>query len=148
MMASTRVWALTLSLGSSVVVLGEDVCSADGDCGSEETSLLALRGKEDVESRRRKPPVSCWNQQGNHFQCAGGDHCCVGACVGQGDVCCVNVNGDGFPCAGRGGGCCGNACFGAGSKCCASLFRPKSQWYPVTDATKCRSGFYGTKWTR
>merc|ERR1739844_145115 len=95
------------------------------------------------ETRRRLPPTHCRNRQGTSFECAGGDHCCVGACVGRGDVCCVNVNGDGFPCQGGGGGCCGNACYAPGSKCCRSPFKPKSRWYPVTKATRCASGFFG-----
>merc|ERR1712050_612663 len=63
--------------------------------------------------------------------------------VSEWDVCCVNLNGDGFPCQGQGGGCCGNACYAPGSKCCRSLIYPKSRWYPVTQATECASGFVG-----
>merc|ERR550539_1390638 len=142
-MAFGRVLSIAVLLGSSVVALGDEVCSADGECDGEENSLLALRAQQDSETRRRLPPTQCINAQGTHFSCAGGDSCCIGACVGMGDVCCVNVNGDGFPCQGKGGGCCGNACYAPGSKCCRSLIHPKSQWYPVTKATQCRSGFVG-----
>merc|ERR1719384_2915874 len=138
--------AIAVLLGSPVVALGGDECSADGECGSEENSLLALRAQQDSETRRRLPPAHCVNRQGSRFNCAGGDSCCVGACVGRGDVCCINVNGDGFPCQGGGGGCCGNACYAPGSKCCKSFFKPKSRWYPVTKATKCAHGFYGSPW--
>merc|ERR1712066_1198031 len=80
-----------------------------GECGSEENSLLALRTvsehneTSDEASRRRKPPVHCRNPDGTKFNCAGGDRCCGGACVGQGDICCENANGDNFPCQGKGG---------------------------------------------
>merc|ERR1712066_669158 len=90
-------------------------------------------------SRRRK----CRNTHGDEFSCAERDHCCGDVCVGQGGHCCKNVTGNFFPC-GEGGGCCGNACFAAGSKWCISVLKPKSQWYPVTKATKCASGFVGT----
>jgi len=125
---------------SSVVALGENECSAEGECSSEESSLLALRAQQDSETRRRLPPVQCTNREGNRFDCAGGDTCCGGACVGSGDVCCVNVNGDGFPCQGGGGGCCGNACYAPGSKCCQSPLVPRSRWYPVSEGTKCAFG--------
>merc|ERR1712066_957463 len=123
---------------------GEE-CSG-GECGSEEIALLALRSVEDRSthnsssdeaSRRRKPPVHCRNKDGTKFDCAGGDRCCGGACVGEGDICCENENGDGFPCQGHGGGCCGNACYAPGSKCCQSWWVPKARWYPVTKATAC-----------
>merc|ERR1711979_58943 len=142
-MAFGRVLSIAVLLGSSVVALGGEVCSADGECDGEENSLLALRAQQDSETRRRLPPTQCINREGTHFSCAGGDSCCMGACVGMGDVCCVNVNGDGFPCQGQGGGCCGNACYAPGSKCCRSLIYPKSKWYPVTQATECKSGFVG-----
>merc|ERR1712122_428868 len=131
-MAFGRVFAVAMLLGSSVMALGDAECSADGECGSEESSLLALRGEQDLETRRRLPPITCINKQGNKFKCAGGNTCCVGACVDTlaGDICCINVNGDGFP-------CCGNACFSPGSKCCQSAIKPRSQWYPVTQATQC-----------
>merc|ERR1712228_334363 len=143
-MAFGRVLSIAVLLGSSVVALGDEVCSADGECDGEENSLLTLRAQQDSETRRRLPPTQCINAQGTHFSCAGGDSCCIGACVGMGDVCCVNVNGEGFPCQGGGGGCCGNACFAPGSKCCKSAFKPKSQWYPVTMATQCAQGFHGS----
>ena len=144
-MAFVRVLATAVLLGSSVMALGDAECSADGECGSEESSLLALRAEQDLETRRRLPPITCINRQGNEFKCAGGNTCCVGACVDTlaGDICCINVNGDGFPCGGNGGGCCGNACFSLGSKCCVSAIKPMSQWYPVTEATQCAAGFVG-----
>merc|ERR1712051_536365 len=113
-------------------------CAFDG----EETSQLALRGEakrteEDLMEESHSPPVTCWNRNLTAFQCAGGDRCCGDVCVGHGDSCCINVNGNTFPCGGRGGGCCGNACFAPGSKCCRSPFKPKSQWYPASLATKC-----------
>merc|ERR1711879_55878 len=80
------------------------------------------------ETRRRLPPVHCRNRNGDSFTCAGGDSCCGDVCVARGDTCCVNVNGNTFPCQGDGGGCCGNACFAPGSKCCRSLFKPRRQW--------------------
>merc|ERR1712087_598958 len=112
--------------------------------GNEESSLLALRSVSEhnssleATSRRRKPPVTCTNDDGVQFSCAGGDRCCGGACVGENDVCCENVNGDSFPCHGQGGGCCGNACYAPGSKCCKP-HGPKCGWYPVSEATECRA---------
>merc|ERR1712151_1130214 len=106
-------------------------------------TLLALRSvvehnaSSEEASRRRLPPKTCHNDDGTMFKCAGGDKCCGGACVGQGDICCTNVNGDSFPCQGKGGGCCGNACYAPGSKCCKPQ-GPKSGWYPVSKATTCR----------
>jgi len=135
-MAVGRVFAIAALFGSSAVALGEE-CSADGECGSEESSLLSLRSNQDSETRRRLPPSVCWNRHGNQFQCAGGDRCCGDVCVGMGDLCCENVNGDNFPCQGGGGQCCGNACAAPGSKCCKSAFVDKSRWYPVTKDTEC-----------
>jgi len=103
----------------------------------EASSLLAVRGEQNSEARRRLPPVSCRNRHGTLFQCAGGDRCCGDICVARGDICCENVDGYFFPCHGHGGQCCGNACAAPGSKCCRSPFKPKSQWYPVTRATQC-----------
>merc|ERR1712226_537947 len=133
---------LALLMGIAAVTRGEE-CS-DGECGSEENSLLALRTvsehneSSDEASRRRKPPVHCRNPDGTKFNCAGGDRCCGGACVGQGDICCENANGDNFPCQGKGGQCCGNACAAPGSKCCKPK-GPKSGWYPVSKGTQCRA---------
>merc|ERR1712060_981525 len=136
---------LALLMGIAAVTRGEE-CSG-GECGSEEIALLALRSVEDRSthnsssdeaSRRRKPPVHCRNNDGTKFSCAGGDRCCGGACVGEGDICCENVNGDGFPCQGKGGQCCGNACAAPGSKCCKPK-GPKSGWYPVSKGTQCRA---------
>merc|ERR1712066_1096490 len=67
-------------------------------------SVSEHNSSSEEASRRRKPPVTCWNDDGTKFKCAGGDKCCGGACVGEGDVCCENVNGDSFPCQGKGGG--------------------------------------------
>merc|ERR1711972_1260996 len=89
------------------------------------------------ETECRKPSVQCTNRDGTRFECAAGDKCCGGACVGKHDVCCENVNGDDFPCQGEGGGCCGNACYAPGSKCCKPA-GPKSAWYPVSEETECR----------
>merc|ERR1712127_130105 len=119
------------------VVRGEEECSVAGECGSEENSLLALRTAQNSTSRRRKPAVQCKNDDGTKFECAGGDRCCGGACVGEHDVCCENVEGDSFPCQGNGGGCCGNACYAPGSKCCKPE-GPRSAWYPVSTSTECR----------
>lgn len=127
---------LALLVGSVAVARCEAECSA-GECGSEENSLLALHSVQNSTSRRRKPPVQCVNDDGTVFQCAGGDKCCGGACVGQNDICCQNVKGDSFPCQGGGGGCCGNACYAPGSKCCKPR-GPVSAWYPVSRETECR----------
>merc|ERR1712087_761437 len=68
---------LALLMGIAAVTRGEE-CS-DGECGSEENSLLALRTvsehneSSDEASRRRKPPVHCRNPDGTKFNCAGGD---------------------------------------------------------------------------
>merc|ERR1712190_376717 len=115
--------------GIAAVARGEECL--DGECGSEENSLLALRTvsehgeSSDEASRRRKPPVHCRNPDGTKFNCAGGDRCCGGACVGQGDICCENANGDNFPCQGNGGQCCGNACAAFecanGDQCCGDI---------------------------
>jgi len=135
-MALGRILVTAALLGRSAVVLGESDCYASGDCGSEESSLLAVR-KHDSEVRRRLPAITCWNRQGNQFQCAGGDRCCGDVCVGKGDVCCENVDGNSFPCQGGGGQCCGNACAAPGSKCCKSSSVERSRWYPVTSDTEC-----------
>merc|ERR1712117_50087 len=90
--------------------VGDETCSAE-ECGSEESSLLALHSAQRSETRRRYPTV--W---------------------------CLNVNGDQFPCEGGSGGCCGNACYAPGSKCCMSPAVPKSQWYPVSKETGCNFG--------
>merc|ERR1712066_907153 len=96
-------------------------------------SVTEHNSSSEEASRRRKPPVTCWNDDGTKFKCAGGDKCCGGACVGEGDVCCENVNGDSFPCQGKGGGCCGNACYAPGSKCRRPEERmvPSQQGHPV-----------------
>jgi len=120
-----------------VLALGDEECSADGECGSEESSLLALRGEQNSDTRR----ITCHNRDNAPFNCALGDTCCGDVCVAKGDVCCVNINGNTFPCQGKGGGCCGNACFAPGSKCCMSFFKRKNLWYPVSKQTKCRKGF-------
>merc|ERR1719512_279018 len=86
-------------------------------------------------------PTQCTNRHGTPFQCAAGDSCCGDVCVARGDVCCVNVEGNSFPCQGNGGQCCGNACAAPGSKCCRSPFVAKSMWYPVTQATTCAFSF-------
>merc|ERR1719373_1299442 len=107
--------------------------------GTDDKSSNATASELLSTSRRRK----CKNRHGNRFDCAARDNCCGNVCVGRGGSCCRNVNGDDFPC-GEGGGCCGNACFAAGSKCCISFVHGKERWYPVTKATKCASGFFGT----
>jgi len=135
-MAVGRILASAVLLGSSVLALGEHDCYASGECGSEESSLLAVH-KQDSETRRRLPATTCRNRQGEQFKCAGGDRCCGDVCVGMGDVCCENVNGNSFPCQGDGGQCCGNACAAPGSKCCKSSSVEKSRWYPVTNDTEC-----------
>merc|ERR1712117_428463 len=90
--------------------VGDETCSAE-ECGSEESSLLALHSAQRSETRRRYPTV--W---------------------------CLNVNGDQFPCEGGSGGCCGNACYAPGSKCCMSSVVPRSRWYPVSKETECDFG--------
>jgi len=135
-MAAKPFVTLALLVGSVAVARCEAECSA-GECGNEENSLLALHSVQNSTSRRRKPPVQCVNDDGTVFQCAGGDKCCGGACVGQNDICCQNVKGDSFPCQGGGGGCCGNACYAPGSKCCKPR-GPVSAWYPVSRETECR----------
>merc|ERR1711862_398378 len=39
-------------------------------------------------------PTTCSNRWGAKFLCAGGDSCCGDVCVGKGDVCCENVDGN------------------------------------------------------
>merc|ERR1719251_158597 len=142
-MSFMRVSVIAVLLwSSSAVSLGDQECSAEGECSNEESSLLALRSQQESESRRRLPPKTCLNRHGAEFQCAGGDECCGDVCVGRGDVCCENAEGYFFPCQGSGGGCCGNACYAPGSKCCVSPFKPKRQWYPVSRATECTHGFW------
>merc|ERR1719464_1824613 len=102
-MALRQILALAVLLWSSLVALGGDECSAEGECGSEESSLLALRGEQISETRRQLPPITCHNRDGAPFNCAGGDSCCGDVCVGMGDACCVSVNGNTFPCQGNGG---------------------------------------------
>lgn len=126
--------AFVLALPAAVVH-GASECAA-GECGEEESTLLALRQNSSSATRRRLPSVTCTNPLGDEFQCAGGDSCCVWICVGQGDLCCTNYDQQQFPCQG-GGSCCGNACAAPGSKCCKPD-GPKSGWYPVSDATQCR----------
>lgn len=134
-MPARSLLAIALLVGSAPVSRCEE-CSVAGACG-DESSLLAVRNSHNSSMRRRKPPVQCENDDGTLFYCAGGDRCCGGACVGEGDVCCTNVKGAGFPCQGNGGGCCGNACFAPGSKCCKPE-GPVSGWYPVSQHTECR----------
>merc|ERR1712238_476945 len=88
--------------------------------GAEENSLLAVHSAQD-SSRRRKSSVQCRNDDGTSFECAAGDKCCGGACVGEHDVCCENVNGDSFPCQGEGGGCCGDSCVSKDDVCCENV---------------------------
>jgi len=135
-MAIKPLVTLAFLMGGAVVARAEAECSA-GDCNAEENSLLSVRSVQNATSRRRKPPVHCVNNDGTSFQCAGGDKCCGGACVGENDICCQNTQGDSFPCQGQGGGCCGNACFAPGSKCCKP-WGPVSAWYPVSKETECR----------
>merc|ERR1712151_633711 len=105
------------------------------DDSEAHSSLVAV--DQDLETRRRLSSTTCYNRQGTKFMCAGGDRCCGDICVGQGDVCCENVDGNSFPCQGDGGQCCGNACAAPGSKCCKSSSVEKSRWYPVTNDTEC-----------
>merc|ERR1712187_208154 len=58
--------------------MGGEECS-DGECGSEDSSLLALmrtvsehNATSDEATRRRKSPVTCRNPDGTKFKCAGG----------------------------------------------------------------------------
>merc|ERR1711978_412313 len=81
--------------------------------------------------------MGCHNRRGEAFQCAAGDSCCGDVCVAAGDVCCTNVNGNNFPCQGKGGQCCGNACAAPGSKCCRSPDVDIRLWYPVSNDTEC-----------
>jgi len=125
-MALGRVFVVAL-LGSTVAAVEQD-CSADG-CDGEEASLLALRGVASA--------TQCKNRHGDPFECASADRCCGDVCVAQGDECCVNVEGDFFPCQGKGGQCCGNACAAPGSKCCRSPYVERSRWYAVSMDTQC-----------
>merc|ERR1712084_194303 len=114
----------------------------DTECAFTDTdaklgSALLAVDKQDSETRRRLPSTTCYNRQGAKFMCAGGDRCCGDVCVGRGDVCCENVNGNFFPCQGGGGQCCGNACAAPGSKCCRSPLVERSRWYPVSKSTEC-----------
>merc|ERR1711879_218368 len=81
--------------------------------------------------------VQCHNRRGEAFQCAAGDSCCGDVCVAAGDVCCTNVDGNFFPCQGKGGQCCGNACAAPGSKCCRSPHVERSRWYTASVDAEC-----------
>merc|ERR1719362_1532297 len=70
---------------------------------------------------------TCYNVNGDPFQCAKGDTCCGNACKAPGDLCCENAEKYKFPCQGNGGSCCGNACAAPGSKCCK--VGEKRLWY-------------------
>jgi len=101
----------------------------------ERITLPVEEGAELVENDAT--PTQCVNRNGTAFQCASADRCCGDVCVAQGDVCCVNVQGDFFPCQGKSGQCCGNACAAPGSKCCRSPHVERSRWYPVSIHTQC-----------
>lgn len=136
-MVFVQVLTVALVGWSSGTAFGQEECSL-GECGGEESSLLALHAakvnvSEESETRRRRPPTQCVNRHGDQFVCAGGDHCCGDVCVAQGDSCCENTNGNTFPCGGP-NSCCGNACKAPESKCCRNA---QGYYYPVTQATKC-----------
>jgi len=122
-MALSRFVTAALLFGRAAATLADSRCSDDGECGSEESSLLAVRSDVDTSGSGR---------------CGDGVPC-GDTCMARGDVCCHNVNGAPFPCGGRGGGCCGNACYAPGSKCCK--VGSKETWYPVSKETKCRSDY-------
>merc|ERR550532_2592141 len=124
-MALLRVFALAL-LGRACASLGESDCS-DGECGIDESSLLALRGNQ--SSGR-----TCRNVNGDEFECGEGQTCCGNACKAPEDKCCVNADNYKFPCHGS---CCGNACAAPQSKCCK--VGKETSWYPVSLQTECRS---------
>merc|ERR1712014_123056 len=107
--------------------------SNDTECAFDGSSPPAVQGQRNAQARHRSSRVQCHNRQGEAFQCAAGDGCCGDVCVAAGDVCCVNVNGNNFPCRGKGGQCCGNACAAPGSKCCRSPHVDRSRWYPVSN---------------
>merc|ERR1712242_507787 len=111
--------------------------SRNTTCAFEESSLFAVRSEVNSEALQPASPVQCHNRRGEALQCAAGDRCCGDVCVAAGDVCCVNVNGNNFPCQGKGGQCCGNACAAPGSKCCRSPHVDRSRWYPVSNDTEC-----------
>merc|ERR1712203_535118 len=102
--------------------------SNDTECAFDKGSLPAVQG-------HGSSYVQCHNRRGEAFQCAAGDSCCGDVCVAAGDVCCTNVNGNNFPCQGKGGQCCGNACAAPGSKCCRSPHVERSRWYPASVET-------------
>merc|ERR1712209_164162 len=110
-------------------VLEKDEEGADEQ--EEEDAPAALLENDDAT------PTQCVNRDKVPFQCAANDRCCGDVCVAQGDVCCVNVHGNFFPCQGKGGQCCGNACAAPGSRCCRSPFVERSRWYPVSRDTQC-----------
>merc|ERR1712190_383562 len=130
-------------LGNSFPCQGNGGGCCGNTCAAPGSKCCKPEGPESAwypvskETECRKPSVQCTNRDGTRFECAAGDKCCGGACVGKHDVCCENVNGDDFPCQGEGGGCCGNACYAPGSKCCKPA-GPKSAWYPVSKDTECR----------
>merc|ERR1719277_405077 len=140
-MAFSRVLAVSLA----VAALGENhTCGVDGECNDEESSLM-----QNFLSRESpivyvpqtqwwdgmKGFANCRNRVGDEFPCGETGRCCGDICADKHDVCCKNVLGNDFACAGDGGGCCGNACYGKGSKCCR--VGEKSQWYPVAEGTEC-----------
>jgi len=124
-MALLRVFAVGL-LGRVSVSLGEPDCS-DGECGIDESSLMALRSKS-------SSGTTCYNMNHDPFPCGAGDTCCGNTCKAPEDKCCLNTENYKFPCHGE---CCGNACAAPGSKCCK--VGDKAEWYPVSMATECRS---------
>lgn len=113
-----------------------DKC-AEGECMTEESSLLVVNSpKRNMTKWFGWWGVStCINRQGMLFPCGDGQ-CCGDVCKAEGDLCCVNDNGNFFPCQG-GGSCCGNGCAAPGSKCC-NKGRPGYE-YPVSKGTACAS---------
>merc|ERR1712088_490122 len=111
--------------------------SPNTTCAFDGSSPLAVHGQRSAQARHGASHVQCHNRPGEAFQCAAGDRCCGDVCVAAGDVCCANVEGNFFPCQGKGGQCCGNACAAPGSKCCRSPHVERSRWYPVGRNTTC-----------
>merc|ERR1711992_270144 len=99
------------------------------ECAFDTWALPAVQGHGSSH-------VQCHNRRSEAFQCAAGDSRCGDVCVAAGDVCCTNVNGNNFPCQGKGGQCCGNACAAPGSKCCKGK---RGYEYPVAEGTACTS---------
>merc|ERR1719277_1849044 len=115
--------------GNACYAKGSKCCRV----GKKSQWYPVAEGTDCAEAARA--PKKCTNRFGDSFECNPGDRCCGDICVSAGGKCCFNANGNSFAC-GSGSTCCGNACAAAGSKCCK--VGKKREWYPVSEATKCR----------